>query len=694
MRAAPALAGEDHPASLRIFPPVSGAALEFAPALWYAILSEVAPMTKKLGFLGAEEEAALAERESPIILPFDDGGGLTSDDLNHHLIVFGITGSGKTTNVLLPVVDRLIREGHGLLVMAVKDSLSEYVRILAERHGRAGETRIYGAAPGAERLNVLEGKSDSEVREFFDDMVFAAIRGQSHNYDFHLKGIRQASDCHALLQRLRGLIPGLVPSITLVSEMLNDFLSSAKLWKFWLKFGFDENSREDRAFRNAVLHNPYHILNEPTTAKEKEDAVASRYEQLGYQLGLVRSVLRSFEETPGIPEYFSNPGGAGMDMDGIAREGGIGVIQFNPEAGKAGESLGRALLGNAYKAVLKHGRSLPEGKKFCVVIDEFQSVADLSARRYSDSSFVSMAREFNGVFVAATQSFSALQSKGEHFGEVESLLSNCNSSVYFYTADPATEARARQHSANVVLSELKPGTAFVVHYNRDTREHAHGQRTFRKAYEETRALFEGAAPPEPQPDEGAKAPSLADFVEAAEGLEQARAEASGRARADDIMEKKKKAPRIYATPVEKSGREEGSPLGVPEPAGEPRPSFKNRDRLALLFPEYFSEGAVIEIPEGWKALVERIFLAFSGLGLPATVSVLAPRRGCLRAESDSPRKESAGVAILNSLLSRTSERCMLCGRAMEKTEASEDEFSPLCRDCLAKYSLDFGGRGE
>ncbi|MDE5832277.1 MAG: hypothetical protein K2H64_04720 [Desulfovibrio sp.] len=671
-------------------------------------------MGKKLGFGGrpVDGEKAGEERREPFILPFDNGDGLTAGDLNHHVIIFGATGSGKTTNCLLPAAHRLIAEGHCVIILAVKDSLADYALKLAKLCGREKDVRLRGTTPGSERMNLLAGRTDSEIYEIFDDMTFSMMRGMSHNYDFHVKGFAQTVDCCFLLRKIGKLLPSVTVTPQLVCEMIHDSYSSTSLWKFYRDFVFDAASKEEVRFRKAIESNPFHLFNEPQTDEERKRTPPSRYEQMNYQMGQIRTTLRNFVEVPGIIKYFSDPAGPGLDMNPTVRDNLIDIIQFDPECGPAAASLGRVLLTHIYKAIIKHGKSLPPGRKVCVIIDEFQSVADLSAKRYSDSSFASLAREFNGVLLAATQSMAALASKGDNIGEVESLVSNCNANIFFYTADSFTQAKARQHDDHIVLADLKPGEAFVAHYNNDTREHASGIRTFQGAYENTKALLDSM--PAPERDDGA-APehlSLIDILDLAEARKALIEKEKDRKRTAIIMERKNKKMESMpeaGSPNKKTRRpamdDEDIFPDIPAFAGpapdihEPAANGKSdRHPLAAAFPEFFANDANIEIPKGWRQIAERAMLVFSKLGLPVVITALYPRYGALYAECKSERFErqkKSGESILNSLLKYAGDYCMLCGNPLNRRPGGEDDeqaSATLCNKCLTKYGL--GGKGE
>lgn len=692
-------------------------------------------MGKNLGFerSGENENDKNEIREEPIILPFDGGGGITAPDLTHHVIIFGATGSGKTTNCLLPAVHRLIEEGHCVIVLAVKDSLSDYVQALARSCGREGDVRLRGTTPGSQRMNLLAGKTDSEIYEIFDDMAFTMIRGMSHNYDFHVKGFSQAVDCCFLLRKVGRVLPGVAVAPHIVSEMIHDSYGATTLWKFYRDFIYDPSDKEEARFRKAIESNPFHIFNEPQTEEERKKTPPSRYEQMNYQMGQIRTTLRNFVEVPGIIKYFSDPDGAGLDMNPTITENLIDIIQFDPECGPAAASLGRVLLSHIYKAIIRHGKKIPRGRKICVVIDEFQSVADLSPKRYSDSSFASIAREFNGVLVAATQSMAALASRGDNMGEVESLVSNCNANIFFYTSDAYTQNKARQHDDGIILSDLKPGEAFVAHYNNDTREHKAGIKTFQEAYESTKALLESVSTPEPDDGPAPDTLSLADILDLAEARKSALAREKERKRTETIMEGKKKKPVItveFRSDNEKkkgrgssdelmkenrkeiqwfnevkfgdidegeSGDSSGSktrrPVANVGDQAEERP-----DLLIAMFPEFFADGATIEIPNGWRSAVERIMLMFSKLGMSTKILALYPRDGHLFAECRFDRLERqrrSGESILNSLLKYTGDFCMLCGDALAREEREfGDEVVSLCGRCRKEYGLESGREKE
>lgn len=625
------------------------------------------------------------DNRSKLIFQSDSGRGLSIEDLKHHLIFMGTTGSGKSTNGMLPCVDQLIKDGHCGAVIAVKSGLCAQIKSLAARNGRLDDIMEIGTTADATPVNILASMTSNEIYQFFDAIVYENIRGMSHNYDFHAKGIRLVTDCAYLLSKLNAVNPDIVPNILTITEMLSDYVSAARLWQYYKKFVYRPSDPEEVRFVHGVETNPFHLLMESLEETERSKRRVndtSRNEQLAYATGAIRGALRTFLDVPGIIDKFCDPQASGVNMEPMIKEGKIVVIQINPEYGPLGSTIARFVLKRVYQAIIKHGKELPPGKKAFVAIDEFQEVADLSPAQYSDSSFIAMAREYNGIFMAATQSLSALMAKGENYAAVDSFVSNCNSRCMFYSDDPLTQNMAARHNPELTLIDLKPGEAFMVTYNDDTREHSAGVETFQNAFEHTREILENTAiPDKPMEISDKVKPSLIEMAKWA------------------VMETNAKMTKTD-TPREAPARHEkpnveiqinGNAVKVEKKLPTQKTmtlEIQKRHPLVKKFPQFFAQGNVyIEIPTGWIKVVEQILLAYARTGLPVTIGSLSIRNGRLvarEAGENNPMAKGSGLAILNSMLRLTRNACMICGSTLPE---EDDEPMPVCDACLEEFQL-------
>jgi len=418
-----------------------------------------------------------------IFLAPDSDNVVTFEDARHHMLVFGTTGSGKTTGVVHPASRQLIMAGYCGLIIDVKGNMREGVRALAKNCGREDDLIEFGSDPDATALNLLSGMRMHAVRELLTSLTMQSFQGESHNKDFHILGVQQACDFVQLLRYWEAKDAAYATTLKRVAEMLDDHASSAKLFRTFRDCIYDPQDVKQRQFTQRVQSDEFHVL---AFDPEKIEKSSNYLEQITYRVKAVRTALTAFLDTPGVDTGFATQGAPGLDMRGLLQQNKITLLRFGPDTGPVGAGLARFVLEEYYKTVYATGLGMAEGQFSFVVIDEFQEVADLSRNKFSDAKFIAQAREFHAIFMAATQSMAALASQGSSMAAVESFVSNCNTRVLFYSDDPYTQDIAARYDPNMLLTRLEPGQAFVIRYDSARRAHTFGIETFQKAYETTR----------------------------------------------------------------------------------------------------------------------------------------------------------------------------------------------------------------
>lgn len=682
----------------------------------------------RIGFLSHQD------RRDPFPLPasgqcmlrFDSGRGVTFADAGHHVCVFGTTGSGKTASVVLPGLYWLMRAGHCGLLVDIKGNLREQARALARDCGREADLVEYGSAPSATPLNILRGMDRFAMYDFFKTLTLQSIQGRSNNVDWLLKGVSMAADCGQLLCYLHTLDPMFSPNVATIAEMLDMPAEAAKLCRLFMARLYDPQNEEQAVFVERVKNNRFHVFNEYKKGETSADGFTNIEEQRTWSLDGIRQALRNFLDAPGIAEHFAAPQAPGLDMRLPLRENRIVLLRFGLDTGPIGASLARILLSGLYAALFELGLSLPAGRKCFVCIDEYQEVADLSEGRYSDVSFIAQAREFNGIFLASTQSVSALMHRGNSVAGVEAFVSNCNTRVTFYSDDPLTQAMVSRYDPGLALNTLQPGQAFVVRYEQAQRRHVWDLETFADAFASTRVILDQATPEPPvqRAAGGEERPSLRSLAQwaVAESRQQTvaarRVENRPRALAAPREVDEVDAPAIPDHIMQELLAQAKPDKENEQPCRKPRTrrfSVEDAQDCSIIqekFPHFFAEDAEvsISIPSGWVGFVERAFKAFEATHLRVALTSLSLDGARLRASETETmtrrHSESGGLKLLNSLLQRSAGLCALCGGRIAPSAGAkaaaghrhgdmEDRFCafsddtvPICDKCLKKYELD------
>ena len=109
----------------------------------------------RLGFLAQVEPIAVSQPHttSPsedALFTFDSGRTLSFADGARSIAIIGGTGSGKTTSIILPMINSLLRRGFGGVILDIKGNLGAQTRALAQECGRQDDIIEFGSAPTAQ----------------------------------------------------------------------------------------------------------------------------------------------------------------------------------------------------------------------------------------------------------------------------------------------------------------------------------------------------------------------------------------------------------------------------------------------------------------------------------------------------------------------------------------------------------------
>lgn len=652
-----------------------------------------------LGFVRAAPAKAAFPKKDPAsaLTTFDSGNLITFAEACMPMLVLGTTGSGKTSCVMLPALDRLLAAGFAGLVIDIKGNLGDALRLLAHEHKR--EVVEFGSGPLATPVNLLEGMKPDEVYALFYSLVMQSFDGASGNKDFHVRGVRMACDCVMLCWYMAKADARFTPSISRVAEMFSDFELAAKMFAHFREHIHNSSDREEACFIRAVTSDEFH----PLMFDAKKITRSSTYmEQVTYVTRAVLAALKNFLEAPGIAEGFASLGTGAVNMgDLVYGQGKIVLLRFGVGTGEIGANLARYCLEEYYRAVFAKGLTMPERQYTFVVADEFQDFVDLSpSNRHNDNAFTAKAREFHNIFIAGAQSLAALGNRGASSRAVEAFVANCNNRIMFYSDDPFTQQMASRYLPEKPLNALESGQTLVVQFDMTDRKHKYGIETLQRAHDKLRADLDRRAAAL-RPGETQKKEIIADVVQNLQDVLDEQPAQHGKA--SDKVEQESPSPFRNRWlggegKGEKSMPEEHTPskveVKVPEGATAP-------PELVVRYPEFFPDALEAKefdqllVPPGWLPAVDKALMVMRENGLCISISSFMAGAGILVATEEGARFSRAirgyeeghlGMALLNSLLCVTRNICALCGRSAKSVSSG----LPLCGTCLRKFKLPDG----
>lgn len=332
---------------------------------------------------GAAERTG-SSAETSVLFAFDDNTRIHRDEAVRSTLILGSTGSGKTHSIILPMLDKLIGAEYGGVVIDVKGNLGEHVHSLAALHGRGADVLEIGSGPAAVSLNLLEGMSAGERRDFFHELSMIGVT-QDYNAGWYAKGGVLASDVADVLDVLShcsalGDAADLFrPTLERVYLVLTDWNFAAAIWELGqelLRSGDIPEGSEEAMACDDIRNQHFHVFScggNDTTDMEFP-------KQLTWMLQGVTKTFAQLKNTENLLSRFSStaPDAPTLDFEReVYQNNHIVLVHFSPACGGAGEILSRLCKGRSYAAMYARGLQLPADRYTFFVGDVFQAIINV-----------------------------------------------------------------------------------------------------------------------------------------------------------------------------------------------------------------------------------------------------------------------------------------------------------------------------
>lgn len=402
------------------------------------------------------------------LFTFDSGKSISLPEAGHHLLILGGTGRGKTAGLVTPMFWQLVEQGLGGLVLDVKNTFGDAVRLIAADCGREKDVIEIGSLPSATPVNLLAGMSYEQIALELESML---LNGLEHtlNVDWQHKGIRLTLDCLRLLHFLDELLPGAgyTPSLALLSRMLDDLGYARSIWKTFLNAA-DLSRQDHQDFLQKVGSDHFHILRSHSPEKMTSKGLLDYDQQVTWQISNARKALQPFREDHLTPLSH----GEALDLGRLViDEGKIVLLRFSALTGGPGKTLAKMVKERLYAAVFSRPeRSTGDNAPIFAVLDEFQDFLSLDeTSSFDDLSWFSRSREFRVVNIVATQGLSSLYRRGLGH-RVNALISQFATKIILQNDDPATDSWLRNFfEAPKPAQKLGAGEVILVKYSLPSR---------------------------------------------------------------------------------------------------------------------------------------------------------------------------------------------------------------------------------
>ena len=445
-----------------------------------SLCSNSAYRQTQMGFLAPTSAFRTAGLASPCpqtrpssdqtLFTFDGGRSLTFAEGVRSTLVLGGTGSGKTTSVILPMLDALLRRGFGGIILDVKGNLGAQTRELAKACGRLDDVVEFGSSSDACATNLLAGMKQHEIADFFQML---AVDGVEHdpNVSWHGKGGSLAADVAQVLSALSQVEPDchfsrqFAPTLKAVFAALSNQAFAVNLWKFYCQELGELRARyydahkseylmEAEAFYHAVNAECFHVLLPEDRGVIRKDTGIVQHQKT-WMLQSILKRLKGIQVTHDLMDRFSSLTEDAVPLDFtelVYRQKKIVLVHFAPDCGPTGALLSRCIKERFYQSIFKNGSKLASDQYTFMIGDEFQHILDVNSERpLNDMELFGLSREFRNINIIASQSMASLYAKGGTHA-VSSLLGNCMTKIMLQNSDPETlgwVAKVRDDSANM-----------------------------------------------------------------------------------------------------------------------------------------------------------------------------------------------------------------------------------------------------
>lgn len=393
-------------------------------------------------------EKVYEETDSNVILPMKDR--------YLHMLIIGPTGSGKTSQVLIPQINRDIQmDGLGLIVLEPKGDLAEQVYAMGEYYGRDNVRYFNPTHPDCPYFNPLSGPEDEVIENM--TTTFKTLSKGSSTF-FEDQGEMLIRRALSVLKRMEK------------DPKASEFLYGDEATMIDLSTIIHNNESKGRRMVTAFSKIP---VTSDEMQKENDDIAAwflSDY-FTGSNSADTRGATKTYEHTSGmrnqVAKLVSNtylrkvlnpPKGKSNEVDfGHSLEEGH-VLALTTNQGKLrdlGRFLGYFLILQLQSAIFKRPGNEDTRRGCMLFIDEFQV--------YANDGFEDMLTQGRSYRVAchlATQAIDQISSgnaDGRRFLAV--VKTNCRNLIAFPDIDANDAKWFSENFGEVMVSKINRGTS-------------------------------------------------------------------------------------------------------------------------------------------------------------------------------------------------------------------------------------------
>ncbi len=382
-------------------------------------------------------------------------------ELKKNLLVLGATGTGKTTTIIKPCIESLIKTNSFGLIFDLKGNLFADVLHLAEKYGREKDVLLLGTYDFCQPINLLKSiENEDQLKKILDRIVPKYEDDKNKIWrELGVNDILNVFTMYNAYKRIKNIKEDLTLQLLLQmitnKEIINEIYETI------------ENKIENLTGKELLVYKESTTNNFSLIKTLNTEDIGSK-EQESWRSGVIRQLFSAKSEK--IIHNFYEKGDLNL-KELLFNENKIIVLCAKPEEYFSiieECSYIRKLFMEAVTSLNKYERKeLKIGEDFnrysFLLIDEYQGFVDFEKNKdINDELWLSISREYENINIFSTQSISSILSQADRFYQATSLLQNFVNKIIFSNLDNET---IREHyifpEAGLFMKKLNLGECII-----------------------------------------------------------------------------------------------------------------------------------------------------------------------------------------------------------------------------------------
>lgn len=369
---------------------------------------------------------------------------LDQEDTHKNIIVFGGTGSGKTTRTINPFLKQILKKKAGALVLDIKGDYGDTVMAIAQQVDPEKASRIKKVGLNGATLNLLDDTTPELAASFLKSLYLSTGSGSGDSAYFVDSAVEFTRQALHLI-----LLTGEDYSLAGLHSVVNNKKKREALLDGIEQKAVDES--ETLEIRTLRLIDGVSTYFRTTWEENVHD------DGKGSILSTISQVLTPFAH-PDLADAFSTPATPGneVSLSAVFDEDVI-IVDFPiPKFGREGARFAYMLLKLRFYNLMRERRSRKEwGQKHPVafVCDEFQAIAD----KISDIDFWDKSRSTGCIGLVSMQGVASFIDAVGSKDTMNAILQNFRQKIIFRTEDLQTIEYAQKLLGQIEVTMMSDG---------------------------------------------------------------------------------------------------------------------------------------------------------------------------------------------------------------------------------------------